>query len=603
MNDQPRTLGGRYQLGKVIGRGGMAQVRQATDTRLGREVAIKELRQDLASDSTFQARFRREAQAAAGLNHPNIVSVYDTGEELDPATGIHVPYIVMELVHGRTLRDILREGRPILPQRALEFTQGVLAALNYSHKAGIIHRDIKPANVMLTTSGLVKVMDFGIARAVSDTSSTMTQTAAVIGTAQYLSPEQARGETVDSRSDIYSAGCLMYELLVGRPPFQGDSPVSVAYQHVRELPVAPSTLDSEITPAMDAVVLKALAKDPDERYDTAAAMRDDISRILAGQQVSATLPIAAPPVPVGHTSPVASPAAETVAFDTVAPRTQTQTAQRAIEPEPRRGRGWLWGLLAFVLVAAIGLAASQLWRPEPPAPKEVSMISVYGQSREVAEKMLIEEGFQPVVEPVKGANDDTVNTVIKQSPPGNTKVRPGAVVTITINMGPDKVSIPVGLIVNKHVDEAKQALSDLGLHNVRTQDATSEPADAKAGTVLDVTPAEGTPVTADSPIVLKVATGRAVVPDVRGLPEAEAKQALNRQGFYDIAVKPQASPGTAPGSAINTSPVVNTLADKNGTITLYVAITPTQTPTATPSTTPEPSASPKPSTPKATPSG
>ncbi|MDO5533382.1 MAG: protein kinase, partial [Propionibacteriaceae bacterium] len=254
MTEQPRILGGRYEMGRVIGRGGMALVSQARDLRLGREVAIKELRIDLAGDPTFQARFRREAQAAAGLNHPNIVSVYDTGEEIDPQSQTPVPYIVMELVEGRTLRDILRDGRKILPRRALEFTVGVLEALAYSHKAGIVHRDIKPANVMLTSTGIVKVMDFGIARAVADTSSTMTQTAAVIGTAQYLSPEQARGETVDSRSDIYSAGCLMYELMVSRPPFQGDSPVSVAYQHVREQPVPPSQLDPEITSPMDAVV-------------------------------------------------------------------------------------------------------------------------------------------------------------------------------------------------------------------------------------------------------------------------------------------------------------------------------------------------------------
>ena len=255
------VIGGRYELEDLLGRGGMAEVRRAVDTRLGRPVAIKQLRTDLATDPTFQARFRREAQSAAGLNHPNIVAVYDTGEETDPRTGTSIPYIVMELVEGPTLRDVLRDGRKILPERALELTQGVLDALSYSHRAGIIHRDIKPANVMLTQSGTVKVMDFGIARAVADTSATMTQTAAVIGTAQYLSPEQARGETVDARSDIYSAGCLMYELLVGRPPFVGESPVSVAYQHVREAPVPPSQLDPVITPDIDAVTLKALAKD------------------------------------------------------------------------------------------------------------------------------------------------------------------------------------------------------------------------------------------------------------------------------------------------------------------------------------------------------
>src|SRR3954471_24525017 len=272
------TVGGRYELGDLLGRGGMAEVRRAVDRRLGRPVAVKQLRADLATDPTFQARFRREAQSAAGLNHPTIVAVYDTGEETDPLTGVAIPYIVMELVEGTTLRDILKDGRKILPERALELTQGVLDALGYSHKAGIVHRDIKPANVMLTPNGGVKVMDFGIARAVADTSATMTQTAAVIGTAQYLSPEQARGETVDARSDIYSAGCLLYELLVGQPPFRGDSPVSVAYQHVRETPVPPSQIDPMVTPSMDNIVLKALAKDPADRYQSAREMKADISR-------------------------------------------------------------------------------------------------------------------------------------------------------------------------------------------------------------------------------------------------------------------------------------------------------------------------------------
>jgi len=238
MTDDQLVLGSRYLVGETIGQGGMATVYQGRDLRLGRTVAIKMLRPDLARDPAFHSRFRREAQAAAGLNAPSVVAVYDTGE--DEVNGATVPYIVMELVPGQTIRDLLRSGQKLMPRRSLEIVDGVLAALDYSHRNGIIHRDVKPANVMLTPDGQVKVMDFGIARAVADSASTITQTAAVLGTAQYLSPEQAQGGAVDARSDVYSAGCLLYELLSGRPPFVGDSAVAVAYQHVREMPPPPS---------------------------------------------------------------------------------------------------------------------------------------------------------------------------------------------------------------------------------------------------------------------------------------------------------------------------------------------------------------------------
>ena len=277
---QPRLLGGRYELDGVVGRGGMAEVYRARDIRLDRIVAIKTLRADLARDQIFQARFRREAQSAASLNHPSIVAVYDTGEDM--ATGVPVPYIVMEYVDGRTVRDLLQDGHRLLPERALEIIDGVLRALDYSHQAGIVHRDIKPGNVMVTRNGDVKVMDFGIARAMSDAQATMTQTAQVIGTAQYLSPEQARGERVDSRSDLYSTGCLLYELLTGRPPFTGDSPVAIAYQHVRENPIPPSRVDPDVPPWADAIVLKAMAKSPADRYQTAGDMRADLQRAASG---------------------------------------------------------------------------------------------------------------------------------------------------------------------------------------------------------------------------------------------------------------------------------------------------------------------------------
>src|SRR6201992_1571686 len=285
----PPTLGDRYELDGVVGRGGMAEVYRARDLRLDRVVAIKTLRPDLARDQTFQARFRREAQSAASLHHPSIVAVYDTGEDM--STGTPVPYIVMEYVDGRTVRDLLIEGHRLLPERTLEIVSGVLRALEYSHQAGIVHRDIKPGNVMVTRNGDIKVMDFGIARAMNDAQATMTQTAQVIGTAQYLSPEQARGERVDARSDLYSTGCLMYELLTGRPPFTGDSPVAIAYQHVRETPVPPSRIDPSLPPWADSIVLKAMAKDPADRYQSADEMRMDVQRAMNDIAVAAPTPM------------------------------------------------------------------------------------------------------------------------------------------------------------------------------------------------------------------------------------------------------------------------------------------------------------------------
>ena len=256
------------------------------DLRLGREVAVKVLRQDLARDPSFQVRFRREAQAAASLNHPAIVAVYDTGEDRG-ASGA-TPYIVMEYVEGETLRAVLRREGPLSPERAMTLAADICGALDFSHRNGIVHRDVKPGNVMITPQGTVKVMDFGIARAVSDSAATMTSTAAVIGTAQYLSPEQARGEGVDARSDVYSMGCLLYELVTGAPPFTGDSPVSVAYQHVREDPRLPSSINPHIPAELDAILLKAMSKNPANRYQSAADMRNDLLRALAGQRVEAT---------------------------------------------------------------------------------------------------------------------------------------------------------------------------------------------------------------------------------------------------------------------------------------------------------------------------
>ncbi|MBA3277836.1 MAG: Stk1 family PASTA domain-containing Ser/Thr kinase, partial [Geodermatophilaceae bacterium] len=348
----PRMLGQRYEVGEVLGRGGMAEVHRGRDIRLGREVAIKVLRSDIARDPTFQARFRREAQAAASLNHPAIVAVYDTGE--DSVAAGDVPYIVMEYVEGATLRDVLKDEGVMDVQAAMTFAADICAALDFSHRNGIVHRDVKPGNVMITPGGAVKVMDFGIARAVSDSSATMTSTAAVIGTAQYLSPEQARGESVDARSDVYSAGCLLFELVTGGPPFTGDSPVAVAYQHVREDPRPPSTINPAVPPSLDAIVLKAMSKNPANRYQSAAEMRTDLLRAIAGQRVEAT--------------PVMSDSDRTAM---IAPATGTRyreapvvvpvlgpDSQAAEDDGGARRRGIGLAVLAVALLALIGAAVA-----------------------------------------------------------------------------------------------------------------------------------------------------------------------------------------------------------------------------------------------------
>ena len=592
MTVTPRLLGGRYELGGPLGRGGMAQVFRARDTRLGREVAVKQLRVDLAGDPTFQARFRREAQAAAGLNHPNIVAVYDTGEEVDPATGISVPYIVMELVEGHTLRDILRGGRKILPQRALEFTQGVLDALSFSHRAGIVHRDLKPANVMLTPNGTVKVMDFGIARAVADTSATMTQTAAVIGTAQYLSPEQARGETVDARSDIYSAGVLMYELLVGKPPFHGDSPVSVAYQHVRENPVPPSRLDSLITPAMDAIVLKALAKDPAHRYQTAAAMRADIGRLLAGQPVTASSPTvaaaaAAPTVALATTPPPPPASAATMVVAADSPPTQSGQATRAIQPvPPRRNLAWLWGLLAFLLVIGAGVGA--YYALNPSARVEMVVVpNVYSARSDVAQQTLTEAKLVPMVENIVGPDDNTVDTVIKQTPTGGIRVPAGSSVTIQVNVGPKKETIPADL-VGKQLDAVKKTLAGLGFTNVKAQaDSTSR---EKANQVLSVNPAPGATVALDTQITITYSPGTGIVPNFVTYTKTGAQALADREGWTVTFVEEATSSAPA-GQVFRQNPDAGTEVKRTTRITLVLAKTPAQQ-TPSPSETPTPSVSP-----------
>ncbi len=577
-NPQPTLIGGRYELGELLGRGGMAEVRKGTDTRLGRVVAVKRLRTDLASDATFQARFRREAQSAASLNHPAIVAVYDTGEE--PAadgSGISQPYIVMEYVAGRTLRDILREGRKILPERALEITSGVLSALDYSHRAGIIHRDIKPGNVMLTPSGDVKVMDFGIARAVSDASSTMTQTAAVVGTAQYLSPEQARGETVDSRSDVYSAGCLLYELLTGRPPFVGDSPVAVAYQHVREPAVPPSDHDTDLPPEIDAIVMKALAKRVEDRYQSAAAMRSDIERYLAGRPVQAPMP---PPVPV--TPPPAYPTSQTAVIAPPPP-----------EEDDRRGRTGLLVALGLLLVVLIAGAAYLMPRLFESAPEQVPVPNVVGKNENQARAAIGDAGL--AVGAIDRQNSDTVKSgrVISQSPEGDQYVDPSSAVDLVISLGQAKVSMPSVVGLDKS-DAQRQLESDPYNFDVTLKvEDSDEPKDR----VLRTDPGANTELDPGSAVTVFYSAGPKQVPSVVGLPQGKAKNRIRADGF-----EPQVLPDTEStepyGTVTKQSPEAGQPADQGSTVTILVSQyrEPTQTPSPTDTPTESPSPTDTPST-------
>ncbi|WP_036507189.1 Stk1 family PASTA domain-containing Ser/Thr kinase [Nocardioides sp. URHA0020] len=567
MNNQQPTVGGRYELGELLGRGGMAEVRKGIDTRLGRVVAVKRLRTDLASDATFQARFRREAQSAASLNHPAIVAVYDTGEEpADDGSGISQPYIVMEFVAGQTLRDILRQGRKILPERALEITSGVLSALDYSHRAGIIHRDIKPGNVMLTPSGDVKVMDFGIARAISDASSTMTQTAAVVGTAQYLSPEQARGETVDSRSDVYSAGCLLYELLTGRPPFVGDSPVAVAYQHVREPAVPPSDHDTELPPEIDAIVLKALAKRLDERYQSAAAMRSDIERYLAGRPVQAPLVQPSPVVPVA------------------APATAVTAAVPAYDDEPRSRTGLIvaLGLLLVVLIAGGAFLLPRLFEK---APEQVPAPNVINKTEKQARTLIGDAGLAVGTIDREASSEVASGKVIRQDPQPDQYLDPDTAVNLVVSLGKPQVEVP--FVIGQDKKDAEAALVSQGFDVQLKKEESDEDKD----TVTRTEPSQGTTVAEGTRIVVYFSDGREKVPNLVGKQQAEAENAVRNAGFEPRVI--QSSDTTKPaGTVIDQSPRAGDTPSQGSTVTIVVSsFVP---PSNTPSPTPDPSATPSP---------
>jgi serine/threonine-protein kinase len=564
--DETIRLGGRYELGGLLGRGGMADVRVGRDLRLGRTVAVKTLRGDLAADDTFQARFRREAQSSAALNHPSIVAVYDTGESIDKH-GSHVPYIVMEYVEGQTLRDILRgaeNGRKILPERALSITADVLSALDYSHRSGIIHRDIKPANVMLTPSGQVKVMDFGIARAIADTSSAMTQTAAVIGTAQYLSPEQARGETVDARSDIYSTGCLLYELLTGRPPFVGDSPVSVAYQHVREEARPPSQLNPDVSPAIDNIVAKSLAKRVEDRYQSAADMRKDIERVLAGQAVEA--PAAATAIVGGGTA--VAPAAPVLPVAGGARRAEPDPGEEDEEPESR-AKWWIIGIIAVLLLAGIAFAIYKATE-SPDAPPQHAIPDVSGKSVESATRVLEREKFVVSSKTESQASSEVdEGLVIETDPPAGETKDEGSTVTLIVSDGPKQVTMPD--VRQLQFKVAKDQLENgEGKFKVEREWVDNT---ADRGVVINSTPLVGEQVDVGSKVTLFVSKGQVTVPNVVNQNIDDATKALEDLGLK-VTTKDDPAAPSPDGTVTAQSIAPNEKVPPGTTIELTVSANP-----------------------------
>ncbi|MDI5980925.1 Stk1 family PASTA domain-containing Ser/Thr kinase [Amycolatopsis magusensis] len=522
----PRLLSNRYELGDTLGYGGMSEVHHGHDVRLGREVAIKILRADLARDPQFQERFRREAQNAAALNHPAIVAVYDTGEtqtEYGP-----LPYIVMEFVSGRTLRDIVKTEGPMTQKRAMEVMADVCAALDFSHRHGIVHRDVKPANVMITANGAVKVMDFGIARAIHDGQAAMTQTAAVIGTAQYLSPEQARGESVDARSDVYAAGCVLYELITGEPPFTGDSPVAVAYQHVREDPNPPSSVNPAVSPELDAVVLKALAKGPANRYQSAAEMRSDMVRTLSGQN-----PLAPMVMSEDERTQVMNSRRPPAAYDDgyAGDGYDADAEDRA----RRSKRNKIFAALAVVgvlLVAGVMYFAGVFDEKK----ELVAIPAVQGQQEATAFEALRVAGLQPEKEPVickapqAGAtspcNSDQINKVVATNPQVGVEVAKGSVVKVQIGTAPQKVKVPdlVGKEQGPASDAAKEAgfEIDTNIEEVETKDPS------EYGKVIEQNPRSG--VEAEQGTAIKLTVGKrpnqVLAQSQVGKKFSEAKKAL-----------------------------------------------------------------------------
>ncbi|SIR94062.1 Stk1 family PASTA domain-containing Ser/Thr kinase [Microbacterium sp. RURRCA19A] len=517
MTTETRVLSGRYRVDDLIGRGGMASVYRGYDQTLGRTVAIKILKADLAGDAAFRTRFRLEAQAASRMAHPTIVRVFDAGEDVEVGADGHerpVPYIVMELVHGRLLKDVVATG-PVPLDDALRYVDGILEALEYSHRAGVVHRDIKPGNVMITDSGRIKVMDFGIARAVSDSSSTVAETTAIVGTAAYFSPEQAKGESVDARADLYSAGVVLYELLTGRPPFRGDTPVAVAYQHVSEAPLPPSEINDAVPRALDAVVLRALAKDPFQRPQDAAAFREDLDATIEGKEPTKRQMSALSNELYGPNPRQAAETARSLR------QLSTDTTMRRTQPGPPVA--WIW---AGVAVLAVLLVSVLLWviqiQPSTDVPSAGRTVpNVVDMTYDEAVQSLEKEDLTAKRIDVADATIAAGN-VVRTTPGADTSVAAGQEISLYVSSGADTAKVPTLEGITE--SEARAALESAGLSLGLVQ-RKPDPALA-AGVVMTASVAAGTEVTKGTTVNLVVASGTVVIVNYEGYPVDVAKREL-----------------------------------------------------------------------------
>lgn len=578
MAESMGRLAGRYEVRSLIGRGGMAEVHLGFDTRLSRIVAIKMLRSDLARDSVFQARFRREAQSAASLNHPNIVAVYDTGEEMvlgPDGRGISVPYIVMEYVEGHTVKDLLSDGTPVPINEAVSIVSGVLSALEYSHSQHLVHRDIKPGNIMLTADGKVKVMDFGIARALSDSQATMTQTNAVVGTAQYLSPEQARGEQVDARSDLYSTGVVLFELLTGRPPFTGDSAVAVAYQHVQQLAPTPSAITPDVPEPLDRVVLKALAKNREDRYSSAGSMLADLMRATRGGRVNAPetavwADTRAMPAPAEQTATL--PAAP--AFAPVQSPTSAIPSLKADEvEEPVKGRKKMWIVLGMILAALliVGGVWYALARSQPTAEMVAVPDNLVGMSEADAKAAVESVGLVFAVSDKTVASEELAEGVVAEvDPPSGERVEVGTTVTAKLSSGSDSVVIPE--VTNMTPEAAQDAVEALGL--VWELDANKVDSDSvEEGKIAKVNPSVGKKVKKGSTVKGTVSSGKktVTVPDLTGMTQDQAREYLTQVGLQVGNVQTSDDPSQSAGKILSSSPAAGETLNKGESVSITVA--------------------------------